>query len=247
MKPLLYDYPSSICCQMTRLTLAEKGVVYDKHNIDIIEKREQFEPWYTALNAKAVVPTLRLGDEVITDTKVIVPRIDADFEGPSLTPTEPRAAEAMRSWMNEIMAIHYGVLLYSRKLDDNRVAPIVAKRREMLIALREERPEAEALLTARIESNERFQKILKDPAEVKKHEDGVQELVTRLDAELRGHDFVIGDDYTLADTFATAAIARFDVHDYARWWADGKLPGIDAYYERVRARPSWNSAGVIGR
>ena len=57
-KPLLYDYPGSICCQMTRLTLAEKGVDYDKQTIDIIDKREQFEPWYTKLNPKAVVPTL---------------------------------------------------------------------------------------------------------------------------------------------------------------------------------------------
>ena len=57
-KILLYDFPESICCQMTRLTLAEKGVSYECQTVDIMEAAEQFEPWYTALNPKAVVPTV---------------------------------------------------------------------------------------------------------------------------------------------------------------------------------------------
>ena len=64
MGVLLYDYPGSICCQMVRLTLAEKGVAYEKRNVDIMDKAEQFEPWYTALNPKAVVPTLAIGEAV---------------------------------------------------------------------------------------------------------------------------------------------------------------------------------------
>ena len=60
-KVLLYDYPGSICCQMVRLTLAEKGVAYAKQTVDIMGKAEQFELWYTALNSKAVVPTLKIG------------------------------------------------------------------------------------------------------------------------------------------------------------------------------------------
>ena len=38
---------------------------------------------YTALNPKAVVPTLAIGDEIVTDTTVIVSRIDREFEGPA--------------------------------------------------------------------------------------------------------------------------------------------------------------------
>src|SRR5258707_814456 len=94
-KVLLYDYPGSICCQMVRLTLAEKGVAYQKQTVDIMEKAEQFEPWYTALNPKAVVPTLKIGPEIVTDTMAIVPRIDAEFAGPRLTPTAPAERHAM--------------------------------------------------------------------------------------------------------------------------------------------------------
>ena len=52
---LLYDHPSSICSQMARLALAEKRVPYSRRTVDIMDTHEQFEPWYVALNPKAVV------------------------------------------------------------------------------------------------------------------------------------------------------------------------------------------------
>jgi glutathione S-transferase len=69
---VLYDYPTSICSQMARLALLEKGVPFERRNIDIMKKAEQFEPWYTTLNPKAVVPTLAIDDEIVTDTVRIV-------------------------------------------------------------------------------------------------------------------------------------------------------------------------------
>ena len=42
-KLLMYDFTGSICCQMTRLVLAEKGVAYAKRPVDIrAEAKEQF-------------------------------------------------------------------------------------------------------------------------------------------------------------------------------------------------------------
>ena len=102
-KILLYDFPGSICCQMTRLTLAEKGVSYERQTVDIMAAAEQFEPWYTALNPKAVVPTLAIDGEIVTDTFRIVRRIDKEFEGPSLTPASAEGAKAMNQMMADIM------------------------------------------------------------------------------------------------------------------------------------------------
>ena len=41
---LLYDYPLSICCQMVRLTLAEKNLAYDKQLVDIDAAHDPLEP-----------------------------------------------------------------------------------------------------------------------------------------------------------------------------------------------------------
>ncbi len=242
---LLYDYPTSICCQMTRLALVEKGVAYARRTVDIMVKAEQFEPWYTALNPRAVVPTLAIGDEIITDTLRIVPRIDAEFNGPALTPPIAEDAAVMEATMRDIMGLHYGILLYARRLDENGKSQTVIDRGRFLRAQRAKYPERAEALDRRIAGNERLQKALADPAEVERHVGEAKALVSRLDQAMADSPFVSGESYTLADTFATAALARFRMHGYDRWWQNGANPHVAAYYRRMQERPSWVEAGVV--
>lgn len=240
--PLLYDYPGSICCQMARLALAEKGVAYDKRTVDIMDKAEQFEPWYTALNPRAVVPTLALGDEIVCDTFNIVARVDADFPGPPLTPEDPDERQTMDAMMRDVMGLHYGVLLYAPREDGQRH---IAERGDFLRAEREKHPERAEVLDRRIAGNERLQAILADPVEVERHIGAARALVEKLDAAFCEHPFAAAAHYTLADAFATAALARFRLHGFASWWSGGKNANVAAYYSRMKARPSWRAAGVI--
>src|SRR3984893_15357649 len=142
----LYDYPTSICSQMARLALVEKGVPFERRTVDIMEKAEQFETWYTALNPKAVVPTLAIGDEIVTDTIRIVYRVDRDFDGPRLTPADPDGVEAMDRLMRDVMGLHYGVLMYSRRLDAHGKSPIVVARGKLLREQRARYPERAEVL-----------------------------------------------------------------------------------------------------
>lgn len=242
---LLYDHPGSICCQMARLTLAEKGVPYTRRTVDIMERHEQFEPWYTALNPRAVVPTLRIGEEIVTDTIRIVHRIDRDFDGPPLRPEGAEAAAAMEAMMADIMGLHYGVLLYSRRLEPDGTAPTVIARGEALRQMRRDRPERAEALDRRIAGNERLRAILADPDAVARHVGTARTLVERIDAALDGWRFVGADAYTLADAFATAALARFRLHGFDSWWSGGDNPNVAAYDRRMRERPSWQAAGVV--
>jgi glutathione S-transferase len=237
---VLYDYPGSICCQMTRLTLAEKGVAYEKRNVDIMVKAEQFEPWYTALNPKAVVPTLAIGDEIVTDTTVIVPRIDRSFDGPSLTPSAPEERSAMEALMRDVMALHYGVLLYAKRSTKPVVERGLFLRRE-----RELHPERAAALEPRIAGNDRMQRILAEPSEVERYVDAARAVVGRIDAALEGREFVSAGQWTLADAFATAALARFRLHGFDAWWTNGENANVARYYARMQARRSFTEAGVI--
>lgn len=245
--PLLYDYPGSICCQMARLTLAEKGVAYDKRTVDIMDKAEQFEPWYTALNPRAVVPTLALGEEIVCDTFNIVARVDADFPGPPLTPDDPAAREAMDATMRDVMGLHYGVLLYARRVEPDGSAPIVVARGEFLRAERAKHPDRAEALDRRIAGNARLQEFLADPAEVERHIGTARALVEKLDAALAQNAFVAAGRYTLADAFATAALARFRIHGFAPWWSEGENANVADYYRRMQARPSWTQSGVIDK
>jgi glutathione S-transferase len=56
---------------------------------------------------------------------------------------------------------------------------------------------------------------------------------------------VSASHYTLADAFATAALARFRLHGFEIWWSAGANPSVAAYYRRMQERPSWSAAGVV--
>jgi glutathione S-transferase len=230
---------------MTRLAFAEKGVSYERQTVDIMAAAEQFEPWYTAFNAKAVVPTLAIDGEIVTDTFRIVHRIDKDFDGPRLTPASAEGVKAMDQMMADIMGLHYGVLLYSRRLDADGKAPTVIARGEFLREQLKKYPERAEILNSRIAGNERMQKIFAQPAEVERHVGQARALVSRIDRALAKTPFVSASHYTLADAFATAALARFRLHGFEIWWSAGANPSVAAYYRRMQERPSWSAAGVV--
>lgn len=242
---VLYDYPASICSQMARLALVEKHVAFTRRPVDIMGRAEQFEPWYTALNPRAVVPTLAIGDEIVTDTIRIVHHVDATFDGPSLTPDDSDGAASMDRMMRKIMGLHYGVLLYAKRLDADRRSQTVIDRGHFLGEQRVRYPDRAEALDRRIAGNEKLQAILADPDEVARHEGEAEALIDDLEAAIANRLFVCGDAYTLADTFATPALARFRLHDYTHWWSQGRRPNVAAYYQRMRDRPSWADAEVI--
>ena len=57
--------------------------------------------------------------------------------------------------------------------------------------------------------------------------------------------FIAGAAYSLADCMWTAILARLSLVGLAGWWADGRRASVGAYFDRVRARPSYATAGVL--
>ncbi|MEM7004998.1 MAG: glutathione S-transferase family protein [Pseudomonadota bacterium] len=233
---VLYDYSGSICSQMARLALVEKGVSFRRREIDIMDNNEQFEPWYVALNPKAVVPTLKIADEIATDTIRIVNRVQS-MDGPDLS-----GDQTTQAWLQDIMALHYGVLMYRRRLDAAGTAPQVVARGRLLAKLHNQRPDLRDVLSGRIEGNLRFQALLRDPKKINEHLEKTRLLVARLSTAVKKHPYIAGSHYSLADVFATAAIARFAIHGLQDWWAG---TGLVDYYARMKARPSFQAASVL--
>lgn len=233
---LLYDHRSSICSQMARLALVEKGLTFSRRQIDIMETNEQFEPWYIAINPKAVVPTLQVDGEITTDTLRIVNRVDM-FDGPDLA-----GDNSTQQWLIDIMALHYGVLLYRNRLDQNGVAPQIVVRGEFLASLAVTRPDLDDLLSARRRGNANFQALLKDPDGINEHLQRTRDLVEKMILAVNDQPYLAGQAYSLADCFATAALARFTIHGFSSWWENGPL---EDYYARMKSRESFEVAEVV--
>ncbi len=221
---------------MARLVLIEKGLDFRRQEIDIMDTNEQFEPWYVTMNPRAVVPTLRIDDEIVTDTINIVNRAQT-MTGPDLSDDD-----TVQNWLKDIMALHYGVLLYRNRLDADGTAPQIIARGQFLQQLAQDRPDLADTTKARLEGNRRFQDLLRNPDQVGQHLDATRGLVDRMIDAVSLQPYLAGEEYSLADSFATAALARLIIHELDEWWSDTPL---EDYYQRMKSRPSFKLADVI--
>ncbi|HVA15599.1 MAG TPA: glutathione S-transferase N-terminal domain-containing protein, partial [Stellaceae bacterium] len=71
MALVLYNYWSSVCSQKVRLCLAEKHLAFENQDINLFEF-DQWDPAYTKLNPKGVVPTLVHDGRAIIESNVII-------------------------------------------------------------------------------------------------------------------------------------------------------------------------------
>jgi glutathione S-transferase len=86
----LYGYRFSVYTRVARMVLEEKGVAYDRVEVDPFAER--VPEAYRRMHPFARVPVLRHGDFTVYETVAIARYIDVAFVGPSLTPRPPRAA-----------------------------------------------------------------------------------------------------------------------------------------------------------
>src|SRR3954468_4908497 len=99
MSLVLHGYHYSVYARIARLTLAEKGVAYDR--VEVNPFAPNVPAAYLALHPFGRVPALVHDGFALYETGAITRYIDRAFPGPALQPAEPRAAARM----DQIIAI----------------------------------------------------------------------------------------------------------------------------------------------
>ena len=94
----LYHDWDAFCCIKVRFCLAEKGVAWTSHHVDL-QKMEQLTPSYLALNPRGLVPTALHDGRLIIDSSIIKEYVDECFPGPALSPLDPFKRAQMRMWI----------------------------------------------------------------------------------------------------------------------------------------------------
>jgi glutathione S-transferase len=240
MSTVLYDFPASIYCQFVRLTLVEKGVSYERRHVDITRPAEQFEADYLVLNPRGVVPTLVVDGTPITDGVRIIRFIEAEMAGPCLVPTEEDARAEMDDWIGRATRIRFDALFYdNRKPGPGVMGP--KSRLARLEALHDRNPCDE--LGQRVDAMRILVETVQDVAMVDGVIEGYGQTVKDLDARLAGRDFIAGDAYSLADIIWTATLGRLEMAGLTRLMSS--RPNVCAYYERMKARDSFETAPVV--
>jgi GST-like protein len=94
----LYHWEPNANSGKPMLTLAEKGVEYESHYLDLL-KFDQHQPAYLGINPDGTIPAMVHDGRVLTESTPMMEYIDEQFAGPPLRPADPRARWRMRWWM----------------------------------------------------------------------------------------------------------------------------------------------------
>ena len=93
----LHHNAVSTCSQKVRLVLAQKGIEFASHEIDLIGGG-QHDPEYVKLNPNHVVPTLVNDGAVLIESTLINEYLNDSFPEPAMLPSDPSARHAARLW-----------------------------------------------------------------------------------------------------------------------------------------------------
>jgi glutathione S-transferase len=97
----LYHFGFSTCSQKVRLVLAEKGLEFESHEVNLMAGG-QHDPAYVKLNPNHVVPTLLHDGRVFVESSLIIQYVDEAFPGPALRPADAVGRYAVARWIKRV-------------------------------------------------------------------------------------------------------------------------------------------------
>ena len=97
----LFNYFRSSASYRVRIALALKGLNYDYRSVHL-GHNEQFNESYAAVSAARLVPLLRDGDKVVTQSLAIIEYLDETHPQPPLLPADPLERARVRALSMDI-------------------------------------------------------------------------------------------------------------------------------------------------
>lgn len=231
----LYHFWSSVCSVRCRMALEEKGVAWESRYIDLFNF-DQMKPEYLAINPDGLVPTLVHNGQTVTESTIINEYIDDAFDGPTLTPADPLQAARMREFIRKCEDDFDGIVKLTA------VKYLIPKLRnrwsdEELTKQAERRP-----LAFYRDIHGRALRGEIGPDELAGALAKIAGLLDRLEKALAGRNWIAGDALSLADIAIAPYLFRLNAIGASQFWPMDKRPNVNAYYQRLSARPSFQTA-----
>ena len=232
----LYHSDHSTCSQKVRICLAEKGLDWESHVLHFASG-DHLTPEYLKLNPNGVVPTLIHDGEPVIESSVIVEYLDEIHPEPALSPADALGRARLRSWMRymeEVPTPAVRVPSFNKVFRPLRYENATEEEFEARI---EKMPLRKAFYR-RMGRIDGFSEAEMDNAIAQ-----IRQTCERIDAAIRetGGPWILGDQYTLIDVTLTPLIQRMADMGYAPIWEPDR-PEMTAWFERIKARPSFDQA-----
>lgn len=225
--PVLYHGASSVCSSKVRIGLAEKGIAWESHMVNLA-KGEQNDPTYLKLNPNGVVPTLVQGDLVVVESSVILEYVDELSPLNPLMPTEIESRTKARIWLTRCIDIHAAI---------NTMTFSTVNRQSILAEKTPEEIETSIAGMTNPATASKRRDLLNDGL-ASPHVWAAFFTLRRMFDDMQG-DWMLGNKYSIADTAVLSYIDRLDRLGFAGLWTN-RTPLVGRWLSASKARPSYS-------
>ena len=233
----LYHFWSSTCSRKVRLTLAEKGIKWVSHHIDIVSKLENLELNYIKINPNGVVPALEHDGKIIIESNVIIEYLEDVFRENPLRPKNNYQRALMRLWLDLAETkIHKNVNIISyNKRHVPRANQLFSKHEQLSNIERFPGIEKRAVMRNRFENGV-------SDADEKLAAECLGEAMDQLEKTLSDNKWLAGADFSLADIAIAPFIERFEANGIETLVDWTTRPEAGDWWKRVQGRSSFKEA-----
>lgn len=235
----LYHWEPNANSGKPMLTLAEKGVEYESHYLDLLQF-DQHKPEYLQVNPDGTIPAMVHDGRVLTESTPIMEYIDETFDGPALRPTDPVERWRMRWWM---------------RFFDSYFAPALSMIGWSVFigpaARQRDQKELEAaIIRIPLESRRvAWRKAIFNefsPQELAESKRRVWFATDVLERHLQEHEWIAGETYSLGDIngFNLGYALPLSQPEHCN---DTRTPRIMNWLRRIYARPAAKKTWAMGR
>ena len=231
----LYHFGFSTCSQKVRLVLAEKGVDFVSHEVDLL-RGDQHDPKYVKLNPNHVVPTLMHDGTALIESTLINEYLDEVFRDPPMWPSDPCRRHAARLWtklLDEKIQAAIAVVTFA-------IGP-----RNLLLHQPAEVRDANINAIPDSADREARRSVIEHGVEAPEFAGALAKMVAfldKMDATITPGGWLSGDSFGLADAAALPYVLRLDHLAMGPLLSTDARPAVADWYARVRARRSFETA-----
>ena len=234
----LYHGLASTCSKKVRMCLAEKGLEWESHLLNL-QKFEQHDPAYLELNPKGVVPTLVHDGVPVCESTIIIEYLEDAFPDPPLSPADAKGRARMRLWEKWSDDVGYAAVYVptwdklsrpvAEKLSDDELERMVGRV-----------PTEERRTRWRQVARGGFSKAEMDGAY-----DKMRLTFERMEGTFAEAPYLAGETFSLADIAMVPFIERMMDLRPDLVGADA-YPAVHAWFARLKERPSFQTAFFFG-
>ena len=249
-KLMLYHANWSLCSQMVRVALYEKGLEFDHVPIKLCDHYEEAEniskDFLKNINPTGVVPVLKINDEIVRDSAYIIERLD-ELQGTNninLWPKEESERERFRNWVYDTTitegvpmgkTLGMTIPLFSLGLIENLIKSLSFKAICKIILRHPRRERKIGFVTMYFTS-------LKDRIGSLAYK-GFVEGILELEKNLSSNEYLFGD-FSHADINLMCCFYRLQDLRLDPILEMPELPRINSYWQKLKNRESYTK-GIL--